>query len=853
MKTGFFTLSLAYALREMRAGLRGFYIFLVCLVLGVGTISGVQALSHGMSESLSHDGRFILGGDLDVHTLYGPPSEEQLGFMRRELGPVSTVFDVMSMARREDQSKSSVVEIKAVDAAYPPYGSVAMTDSKGAPVTADLHSLLRPAEGKPGAVAESTVLTRLGIGVGDDIWLGDAAFTVRAVLVKEPDRVSTSYFSLAPHVMIRAEHFAATGLGGPGSRMDFKTRIMLQGNHATKDLEAAEDKLRTAFPQEEWRIRNFHNASPRTERLIDRLTLFLTLIGLTTLLIGGVGISNAVKAFLDGKLSHIAMLKCLGAPQRFIFMLYLAQILLLAAAGILVGILIGTGGAQMAGAFIADELGMTDRMGFYPAGALLAAAFGLLVTLCFCLWPLGRAVRTGPVELFRDLVTPRHATPGKSVAIVMALLAAALAALVVATSPLPLFAIYFVAGVFIAFAVFATASGAVQSILRRASLPARQVLRLAAANLHRPGNATTSVVLSLGLGLTVLVAMAQVEYNFSRLLADDMAVDTPSFFFLDIQPSQKEAFAALIAKESAARNLVMTPSLRGRIVAVNGVPAEKALVDRSEEWVIRSDRSFTYTTALPAHSEITDGVWWPADYKGPPAVSIASDVARAFDIGPKDKLTISVLGLDITAEVMNVREIEWASFTMNFAVTFAPGALENAPAASIATAIVDPAAEERLQADISAQFPNVTSLRVREALETVQGLVRTVASAVSLSAAITLAAGTLVLAGGIAAARRRQVREAVILKVLGATRKKLAAVFLAEYALLGLLTVAIAALLGTLGSWAVLRFVLDLPWKFSMTAVMSVAALCLGITLVAGFLGTWRAMGQKPAPFLRAE
>jgi putative ABC transport system permease protein len=338
-----------------------------------------------------------------------------------------------------------------------------------------------------------------------------------------------------------------------------------------------------------------------------------------------------------------------------------------------------------------------------------------------------------------------------------------------------------------------------------------------------------------------------------RLITDDIAADAPSFFFMDIQSDQRDAFAALTTAEPTAHNLVMMPSFRGRIIEVNGKKAEDALVDKNESWVINSDRGFTYTGELPANSHITAGQWWDKNYSGPPIVSIASNVARAFNIGVGDKITLNILGSDIPATVANVRDVDWSSFTMNFAITFAPGFLEKAPATYLASLIIAKDHEEDLQGKISHQFPNVTTVKVGDALAEAQVFVRAIAQAVSISAGVTLLAGTLVLAGGIAAARRRYLYDAIILKVLGATQRRVLQTFLLEYAILGLLTVVIAAGLGTIAAYAVQKFVMDLSWKFDWPVLFSVTALCLAITLIAGFVGTWRALQQKPAPYLRNQ
>jgi len=458
-----------------------------------------------------------------------------------------------------------------------------------------------------------------------------------------------------------------------------------------------------------------------------------------------------------------------------------------------------------------------------------------------------------PNDLFRDLVQPARKTPSLDTMLWMLISALSLALLAVASAEDPRFAAWFMVCAAGVFAIFLAYAGGIRAVLRRIKLPVRPELRLALSNLHRPGNVSTSVILSIGLGLTVLVAVTLVQSGFSHLLTEDSAPDTPSFFFLDIQPDQKDAFTDLVTHHATAHGLSMMPSFRGRILQVNGKPAEQALVDKSKAWVVNSDRGFTYAADLPAYSHVVAGQWWAQDYSGPPIVSIATDVARAFNIGVGDTLTLGIYGAEVPVKVANVREVQWSSFTMNFAVTFAPGLIEKAPANYIATAIVTKSEEESLQMDIVHKFPNVTAVRVGEALQTAQTFVQAVSQAVRISAGVTLIAGTLVLAGGIAAARRRHVYDSVILKVLGATRGRILRTFLLEYGLLGFLSALIAAVLGTASAWAVLTLVMNLTWSFSWPALLSVTALSLALTIIAGFAGTWRALLQKPALYLRNQ
>ncbi len=581
-----FFLPLIYARRDLRAGLKGFYIFIACLVLGVGAIASIQSLSRGLVESLHHDGRFILGGDVAFRTIYTPAPQEQVKFLHNRIGPLTTVIETRAMARAGGD-QSTLTELKAVDPFYPLYGALQIVDEKGSEIKTPLQDLILPAvvngvqNDQWGALVEKEVLSRLHIHLGDWVQVGQQKFRVNGIIVKEPDRIGAMHFSLAPRLMISSGVFDATGLNATGSQVYYDYKVIMPGVHNFEQLRAAEKTIQDKFPKAAWRMRDCLTASPQLEHMVKRLTLFLTLIGLTTLLIGGVGISNAVRSFLESKLANIATLKCLGASDKFVLRVYLIQIFMLATFGILLGLLAGILVSEGAGALLTAKLSLTDQVHVYPAALLLAAGYGYLTTLCFCLWPIGRAVRVSPTDLFRDLVAPREQRPSLNIILSIFIAAQALALLTITTSSDQRLVEYFVAGAIATFAIFYGYSALMKFSVKRLRIPAAPEIRMALANLYRPGNISTSVILSLGLGLTVLVAVALVQFNFMRLITEDISADAPSFFFLDIQPGQRDAFRALTVSEPSARNLVMMPSFRGRIVEVNGKKAEDALVDKN--------------------------------------------------------------------------------------------------------------------------------------------------------------------------------------------------------------------------------------------------------------------------------
>ncbi|WP_422369405.1 ABC transporter permease [Pelagibius sp.] len=836
-------LALRLARRELRGGLKGFRIFLACLTLGVAAIAGVGSVSEAMLQGLQRDGRILLGGDMDLRLTHVAASAEQQAWLG-ERADVSVTSEMRAMARGLDaDSRRVLVELKAVDDLYPLYGAVELAPAR------DLGGALARQDGVWGAVVDGNLLRRLEVELGELVQIGDTQYRVSAVLEREPDRTSRA-FTLGPTFMVAQDSLEATGLVQPGSLIRNHYRLRLNDGIDTVSLRA---DLGNAFPEAGWRIRDTTQAAPGIGRFIDRLTLFLTLVGLTALLVGGVGVGNAVRSYLDGKTGTIATLKCLGAPGRLIFQVYMAQILFLALIGIVIGLLIGALAPVAAQAVIGDALGWRAELAVFPVPLITAAAFGVLTAVTFSLWPLARARSVAAASLFRDLVAPAQALPDRKTLPALVFFGGLLAGLAVLTATDRMLAFFFVIGAIAALLLFRLAAQAIIAAARRLPRPRHPGLRLAVTNLYRPGAPTGSVVMSLGLGLTVLVAIALIEGNLSRQVEQSLPEEAPGFYFIDIQPDQVAEFDSLVAGLPGITDVQRVPMLRGRISAVNGVSPRDMEIPPDIQWIFRGDRGLTWMREQRAGDELTVGEWWPADYDGPPLVSLDDDVGEALGIGPGDTLGVNILGRDVEVTIANLRAIDWSNLTINFVMVFSPGVLERAPQSHIATVKAEPEAEDGLEIAVTDRFINVSSIRVKEALEQVGQLMNHIATAVRAIAAVALAAGVLVLAGAVAAGHHRRVYDAVVLKVLGATRRVIAQAFLLEYGLLGLVTAAIAAVIGSLAAYLVLTEIMGTPFIFLPEAVLTTALLATAITIAFGFAGTWRALGQKAAPLLRNE
>ncbi len=835
-----------FAVRELRGGLRGFGVFLACIILGVATIAGVGSVARGMTDGLAREGQAILGGDLSVRLIQYQATDEERAYFE-SLGEVSEVATLRAIARGLDGESPALVELKAIDNAYPLVGTL---DVEGG---SDLASLLAESDGMFGAVAEAEFLTRADVAVGDVLKLGEAEIVLRGVIAKEPDRLSDG-FSFGPRLMVSQDVLAATELVQPGSLANWNYRILLSGRPGDGAVTEAAESIPEAFPDAAWRVRTRAEAAPSLNTNIRRFAEFLTLIGLTALVVGGVGVANAVSSYLEGKRDVIATLKCLGAPAELPVVVYLIEIMIIAGVGIAVGLGLGAAIPFIAGPLLSGFVPV-DIAGLYPVDLLMAAVYGFLTAFAFALYPLGRTRQVSPSALFRDSVAPIQKRPPTAYLVAVAVALLVLAGLAIGLAFDRRIAAVFVGGAAAAFVMLRFVALGVTALARRAPRVRSTSVRLAIGNIHRPGALTPAIVMSLGLGLTLLVSLVLIDGNFRRELFGTIPKTAPSFFFLDIQGPEADALRAFVAENEPDAELEMQPMLRGRITQLAGIPAEEAEIDPEARWVLRGDRGITYSATQPDNNDLTAGEWWPADYDGPPLVSFGAEIAEELRIGIGDSITVNVLGREITAEITSLRTINWQSLSMNSVMIFSPSALRGAPFTSLATlAYPDGGTDEQELAFLKGvvdALPAITVIRVKEALETATDIVSQIGWAVRGASAVTLLASMLVLGGAFAAGSRRRVHDAVVLKTLGATRGKLIGAFALEFLLLGAATAIFGLVAGSIAAWFVLGAIMDVPFSFLPVPALGAAALALALTLVFGLAGTWRVLGQKAAPVLR--
>lgn len=839
---------LRVGLRDLRGGFRGFAVFVACMALGVMTIAGVGSLATSMTAGIAGQGRAILGGDVAFTLVQREAGPAERAFME-EAGTVSATASMRALAKTPD-GRSTLVELKAVDAAYPLYGAV-VTDP---PAPLD-RTLARDGDAF-GAAADPLLLARLGLTPGEKITVGSATFVLRASVTSEPDRLAGG-IGFGPRLMVSADALAATGLVQPGSLVRWVYRLRLDDASA-RHIDAVTEAAEQRFPNAGWDVRSSANASPRLERSIGRFTQFLTLVGLTALLVGGVGVANATRHHLDRKRDTIATLKALGAGGGGVVAVYLAQILVLAAIGSAIGLALGAALPFAIAAVWGAVLPLPIAPSLHAGPLVLAFVYGLLTAVTFALWPLGRAHDVPVSALFRDAVAPdRQRRPRRRYVVATLLSALALAGLAIGASYDPPVAAGFVGAALAVLVLLRLVATAVMALARRAPRARKTVLRLAIANIHRPAALTPTVVISLGLGMALLVTILEIDANLRHALTSELPQRAPSFFFLDIPSRETARFDALMKDTAPSASLERVPMLRGKIVAVKGVPAEELKTTGQGSWALHGDRGITYAGTVPEGSRVVAGDWWGKDYRGPPLLSLEEKVAEGLGLSVGDGLTVNVLGRNVDATVANLRKVDWQSLGINFVLVFSPGAFAGAPHSDIATVTFPDggtASEEAAVMNAVAKaFPSVTPVPVKDALDQVAGVLADLSRAIRAASAVTLIAAVLVLGGALAAGHRHRVYDAVILKTLGATRRTIVTAYLIEYALIGLAAVLFGVAAGSVAAWLVVGDIMTLPFTWHAGPALAAALGALAVTLACGLVGTVSALGRKPAAVLRAR
>ena len=838
---------LRLGMRELRSGIGGFYVFIGCLALGVMVIAAVGALTDGLRAGFSRQGETILGGDVTFARMHTRAALDERSTFDA-MGQVSETATMRTMARRLDGSEQALAELKAVDSKYPLNGAV--TVEGGADFRASIAS--------NGAVVDPMLMERLGLKVGDAFRIGEAEVVIRGVLNSEPDAVADR-LTYGPRLFVSLETLDKTQLVKPGTLIRWRYAVKLPEGapNGADDLKTLRKSTENKFSQGGFTSVDRYDPSPQITRVLERLRQFLILIGLASLLVGGVGIANAVTTFVDKRVKVIATLRSVGATGSQVITIFLAQILAMSLVGILIGLLAGTVVPAVVDRFYGNLLPVRADFSVSPGSLGIAALYGVLVALVFALWPLGRVENVRASVLFRDAVGQVRGRPRPPIIAAIVVLVLGLFAVAVLTSDPKIVAAYAAGGLILMLAVFGWLGGLVAKIAAKVPRPSLPSLALALRNIASPDGLTRSVVLSLGTGLSLLVAVALANASLVAELKERLPEHSPDYFLLDVPRPDYEAMKSRIETHIPKVVVTEAPMLRGRLVELKGKSVEELKAPADVQWVLNGDRGLSYADTVPEGSTVKEGKWWDRGYSGPPLVSFEGEIAHKLGLKVGDKVTVSVLGRNIEATIANLRDVKWESLAINFVMVFSPNTLQAAPHNYLATvrlpAGTPRATESEMVRDLGKVYPSVSAIRVRDAIDQFNKIFAKVMVAVEAAGSVTLAAGALVLAGALATAQRRRIIEAVILKTIGARRRQILAAHAWEYALLTFIAAVVAIGLGAVVSWVAVTKLMELDFVFSMNAVFNTLAIAAAMITAFGGLGTWSILRAPAVQYLRSE
>lgn len=833
-----------FARRELRGGLHGFRIFLACLTLGVAAIAAIGTIRASIEAGLTREGAALLGGDAQMRFTYRFASDDERLWMRDTATGISEIVDFRSMAvvTRNGETERGLTQVKAVDDAYPLIGTARLSPDM------PLDRALAGRDGMPGAVMDRVLMDRLGLVADDRFRLGTQDFVLMATLVHEPDGASEG-FGLGPRTLVATDSLAESGLLAPGSLFSTKYRLSLPPD---SDLDKLATEARARFENSGLRWSDARNGAPGVAEFVNRLGSFLVLVGLSGLAVGGIGVSAAVRAYLAGKTSVIATLRTLGADRVTIFQTYFLQIGLLSLVGITLGLTLGALVPILVAPLIEAQLPIPAAFAIYPAPLAEAGIYGLLTALIFTLWPLARTEEVRAATLFRDALDGTRLLPPPRYLVALGIGLATLIGLATWFSGTARLTLWTTGGLAFALALLAVSAVLIRALARRSGNVARghPALRWALTAISGPGEGATSVVLSLGLGLSVLAAVGQIDGNLRNAISGNLPDIAPSYFFVDIQQDQIAGFTERLTTDPAVGRVETAPMLRGVVTRINGRPAQEVA---GGHWVVEGDRGLTYAAEMPDNTRLIAGDWWPPDYDGPPLISFAAEEAAELGLNLGDTLTVNILGRDITATIASFREVDFSTGGLGFVMSMSPSALAGAPHSFIATVYAEEAAETQILRDLASAYPNITAIRVRDAIDRASEVLAGLAAATSYGAAATLLTGFLVLIGAAAASEQARTYEAALLKTLGAARARILASFALRAAILGAAAGSVALAAGIAGGWAVSHFIMDTGFTVIWPSALGIVIGGTFATLLAGLGFAWRPLATRPAQVLRGR
>ena len=823
---------------------KGLRLLLVCLVLGTAALSAIGTLTGASEGELRTRGREMLGADVEFTLAARQPTSDERAAIAA-MGDLSEGARLQAMATVPGaETRATPVELKAVDAKWPLYGRFTLADGKSVGPPQGLSAWIAPG-----------VADRLDVKTGDRIQVGKAVLSVGGIIGSEPDRLAEG-FSLGPTIIISKAALDASALVQPGSMVRTKLRVKLP---ASADPVALGESIKAKYPLAGYEVRTREKASPSLDRFVSRMGQFLVLVALAALAIAGIGIGNGVNSYLEARRNSIATLKILGASSGDIARIFLLQLAAASSLAILAGLAVGISVTPLLGQALKGLLPIEPGLVIDARALAIAAAYGALISLTFAAPPLVRARDFPAMALMRARVNPL-ASQWRAVLLPVGLGLAGIAALAILTAPQPLLAAGFLGGAALLFVLLTLLGKGLTALAARIPRPKGAIARMALANLHRPGAQTSALVVALGFGLASFVLLAGVQTSLDGNIVSRVPTRAPDYFVLDVPRDRMDAFDAVVKGAAPAADIRTVAALRGSIVAYGPPNAMTRVADLKQipdnAWPLRGDRGLTYSDALPEGNVLTQGAWWTPNYTGEPLVSVDDDLRTVLGLKLGDRIAVSILGVERSAKIASFRQINWENMGFNYVLVFSPNAIADAPHNLAATISLPaqaktPQVRRAILAGLVKALPSSSVIEIGPVLGQAREILSQMGTAILAAASVAILAGMAVLAGAIAAARERKSYDNTILRVLGASRRQLLILLLAEYGLLSALLAAVALLLGTGVAWGVIVLLFEFDWLPDWPRILGVlgggVALVMGLAIT-GSVGLLR---TRPAQVLR--
>ena len=829
------------SIKELRGSFSEFKIVITSIFLGVFIISAVGSLSENLKFEINDQRSELLGGSFELSTTYQKFPQKIKKWLEVN-GKTSEVIELRTMLSSNKNSivKRRLVELKAVDENWPLVGNISIKPEQS------LNQSINNTNFN-GVLIDKNVKNQLNLNLGDMLNLGDSKIIIKGILKKEPDRMF-SFATFGSRVLLSIKTLQKTNLIIPGSLVKYKIKFIpneknINLSYLSKLVEGTNISIRDVNSS----TNNFNN-------FIERTSLFISMVGLITLLISGIGISSGVKGYIIKKIKNIAILKSLGAKNTQVFLIYLFQVMVIFLLSIIPALLAGISIPFLLSPIISSELFDTFQARIFLQPIIISFSFGLIVCLLFTIIPIARTYEIKPIQLIRYSAHNIHNQNSKNIKIFIIFLICLLCYLtVIMTNDIKL-SVYIFTSIVISFIILSVFTNLYFYILKKINFKIGSLSELVRKSIISKNSFSKAIVVSFSIGLSLLISLNIIEESLDNKISKTINQEAPNHFLIDIQPNQIETIKKIASASKDVLFLNSQPMLRGRITEINDIKVENLKVNKDVQWVLKRDRAFSWTNERPESTKLISGEWWKKDYNGPLLVSIGDKIAKGMNLKIGDNIRFNILGRNFEATIFNTREIIWENMNINFIFVLSESSLTNAPHTWIAsTTSDDKEINNGFIEKVVNEFSNISSISIEESYKAIKSILNLLIIIINSIALITLLSGVIVLAGILDVSKKDKLYEIAIFKILGASPKKISLLWLYEYLIIGLMASLISLLIGCVVSFILLDFVFNVNFYINYSTLIILSFIVPTLITIFSFLKMFKLILSKPLQVLRVH